>query len=377
VGSIITTAGSTTIELNSIQNIEEVGGVPGGANTEIQYNKGGDLDGIDAFRWDETNHKLLYEAKSNTQKWFKMEGVIEPITGDNTLLWFSQPDNAAGNGAGIRFDGGDAQASGKGGGGFEFFCGAGAEYGGGFSSYAGDSSEGDGGWNYFLAGDGAVDGGWNWLQAGEGDEGGWIWIEAGQTTTTDSFSGSVYIQGGNAPSGGGNGGDIQLETGTGDDTSGNGNVAGSLWLAIGRPKDGAENGMLRTIYRGTLGDFYVAKSGGIITTTDATTTSITASARGIAVSNPAIIEARVIGRRTGGTSGSSGDSAMYIVRGAYKNVGGTVSLIGSLDNQFTAEDQSGWDCTLEISSTEVQIKVTGAANNNIEWNWEMTAYIPG
>lgn len=41
---------------------------------------------------------------------------------------------------------------------------------------------------------------------------------------------------------------------------------------------------------------------------------------------------------------------------------GSVQTIGT-----DAEDQAGWDATLDINSTNVRVRVTGAADNNVTW----------
>lgn len=101
-------------------------------------------------------------------------------------------------------------------------------------------------------------------------------------------------------------------------------------------------------------------------TTDAspqTATLVTA-----ATNNTYLVEARVTARRTGGAAGSAGDSAGYVVRGLYKDIAGTVTLVGSLNADFTAESQAGWDATLVISGSNIQIQFTGAADNNVTWS---------
>lgn len=101
-------------------------------------------------------------------------------------------------------------------------------------------------------------------------------------------------------------------------------------------------------------------------TTNATTATINTIA--ISASNTYLIEARVRARRTGGTSGTADDAAAYIVRGTYKTVGGTVTLVGALTAEYTAEDQAGWNATFTISGTDVLVQVTGAADNNVTWH---------
>jgi hypothetical protein len=104
---------------------------------------------------------------------------------------------------------------------------------------------------------------------------------------------------------------------------------------------------------------------GRLATTDATqatlltinTTSDTAN----------LVVAYVTARRTGGTSGSAGDSAGYSMTALVKNVGGTATVVGS-PSIVALEDQAGWDATVDASAGALRVRVTGAANNNVTWH---------
>lgn len=61
------------------------------------------------------------------------------------------------------------------------------------------------------------------------------------------------------------------------------------------------------------------------------------------------------------------DVGAYVIRGAYKNIGGTVTLIGAVQSDFTAESNAAWDATFDISTTNVRIRVTGVAGTLIMW----------
>lgn len=102
------------------------------------------------------------------------------------------------------------------------------------------------------------------------------------------------------------------------------------------------------------------------TTTDATPVNI--SIFGTSTNEFGILmEAYVFAKRTGGVAGTVGDSAGYVRRAVFKNIAGVVSLVGSVQDNFTVEDQSGWDSTLAITSTNLAVQVTGAIDNNITW----------
>jgi hypothetical protein len=103
-------------------------------------------------------------------------------------------------------------------------------------------------------------------------------------------------------------------------------------------------------------------------TTDATVTTLHTFAT--ASNTSYLITAHVIARRTGGTAGSASDSASYMLAWGVKNAAGTVTAIGgaAVTNLHTAEDQAGWAATLDIDTTNVRVRVTGAADNSITWH---------
>lgn len=102
------------------------------------------------------------------------------------------------------------------------------------------------------------------------------------------------------------------------------------------------------------------------TTTDATATTLTSVT--VPTDSVMFMRVKIVGRRTGGSSGANGDSAIYERTARFKNVGGTVT-INSLQSDFTSEEitQLGWNGTMDVSGTSARIRVTGAANNNVTW----------
>lgn len=84
-----------------------------------------------------------------------------------------------------------------------------------------------------------------------------------------------------------------------------------------------------------------------------------------------LVEIRIIGRRTGGSAGTVGDSATYMRYVKVKNVAGTLTM-GTINSVYTYEDQVIWDATLIISGTDLNIQIIGATNNNITWNGVIT-----
>jgi len=105
---------------------------------------------------------------------------------------------------------------------------------------------------------------------------------------------------------------------------------------------------------------------GRVATTDATVTTIDTIAT---TSNTCImVDVQVVARRTGGTAGTAGDVAAYKRLAAFKNVAGVLTQISTTTDAGTFESQAGWDCTVVVSGTNILVRVTGAANNNVTWH---------
>lgn len=104
-----------------------------------------------------------------------------------------------------------------------------------------------------------------------------------------------------------------------------------------------------------------------VNTVDATQTTLAT----VAVPSNSIVylSAVIVGRRTGGTGGSAQDSGVYRRTVRLKNVAGTVTLF-NLQSDYTSEDTAGFNATITVSGTNALVRVTGAANVNM--NWEAT-----
>lgn len=80
-----------------------------------------------------------------------------------------------------------------------------------------------------------------------------------------------------------------------------------------------------------------------------------------------VLQALIVARRTGGSSGSANDGAIYKLVGAFYNDAGTATLV--IDGvEFTSEAQTTWGAAFGVSSGNATITVTGSANNNIDWS---------
>ena len=108
-----------------------------------------------------------------------------------------------------------------------------------------------------------------------------------------------------------------------------------------------------------------------VATTDATVTTLHSFT--IPASTTLMITAHVVARRTGGAAGTAEDGAGYVIRGTYKNVAGTATLIGAVSADYTAESVAGYDATLDVSGGTARLRVTGVASTNITWH--MTARV--
>lgn len=107
-----------------------------------------------------------------------------------------------------------------------------------------------------------------------------------------------------------------------------------------------------------------------VLTTNATVTTL----HTIATSSNSryMVEAKVLATRTAGAAGANGDMASYHIEAAYKNVAGTVSIAsGSVAVLSSFESQAAWDCTFTISGTNILLRVTGAASNDISWTCDV------
>ena len=60
-------------------------------------------------------------------------------------------------------------------------------------------------------------------------------------------------------------------------------------------------------------------------------------------------------------------AASYVLVGAFKNNGGTLTQIGSTTVLSFLETDAGWDVAFAVSGTDIQLKVTGVAATAISW----------
>ena len=124
--------------------------------------------------------------------------------------------------------------------------------------------------------------------------------------------------------------------------------------------------VLRLRSEATNDDPNIHKYQNRVATTNNTVTTLHTVAT--STNNSYIVEAKVLARRTGGSSGTASDTAGYKIIGVFKNNGGTLTQVGTTTIEHTSEDQAGWDCVFTVSGTNILVRVTGATNNNITWH---------
>lgn len=112
---------------------------------------------------------------------------------------------------------------------------------------------------------------------------------------------------------------------------------------------------------------------GYVTTTDATVATLLLIP--MVASSTYLLQVRAKARRTGGVAGAADDAGVYLRRGAFKvSSAGVVTAIGAATMVFSHEDQVGWNLHFSISGSNVQVRATGAADNNISWGCTAEIY---
>lgn len=284
-------------------------GSPGGSDTQVQFNDGGAFGGDADFTWNKTTNILNVGSISNNGIISTPNQTTTDVNGRNLTI---QTGNGNGTGEGgiITIEAGD---------------------GGATAAAGGDIS--------ITAGDGTTLGG--------GGNGGDMDISAGAAGSASNVSGNMKIHGGTSAVTDGVGGNITLRMGGGGGGTG---IDGYIEIDT-------------QTYQGVIRRYFTRT-----TTTDATQTSLYVGGT-VLPGSSFFFNTEIKAIRTGGSAGTAEDSAAYIRRALYKRVGTAApTLVGSIQDDFTAEDQVGWDATFIISGNSIQIGVTGAINNNITWS---------
>lgn len=103
-----------------------------------------------------------------------------------------------------------------------------------------------------------------------------------------------------------------------------------------------------------------AVSESTVQTSDATVTTIATvkptNTKGVA------IRAIIIGKDK-----ATANTAGYGLAATAKRQGGVTTLTGAVTVLWSHEDVAGWDAAIDVSTPDVRVRVTGAADTNIDW----------
>lgn len=133
------------------------------------------------------------------------------------------------------------------------------------------------------------------------------------------------------------------------------------------------SGLINTMYQ-LWNTTYNIRFKSKVKTTDATTTAIIRA--GVANGKTLLVQAFIVARRTGGSAGTEGDSAFYVLTGAYKNISGVLTGIGT-PNLVGGEDQVAWNVGFSSAGTDIVVTVVGEVNNDITWECTISTYEVG
>jgi hypothetical protein len=118
---------------------------------------------------------------------------------------------------------------------------------------------------------------------------------------------------------------------------------------------------------GASGFMTGAQAAQLATITDTTLTTTDATVTTIATATPTNTKAETIIATVTAKDKATGNSASYRVVACAKRQGGTTTLTGVVSVQWSIEDVAGWDATIDVSTPDVRVRVTGAAATNIDW----------
>lgn len=87
-----------------------------------------------------------------------------------------------------------------------------------------------------------------------------------------------------------------------------------------------------------------------------------------------MVELKITCRRLGGLAGSAGDGATFKRTFRIKSIGSSVT-IHDLQSDYTSRDNRNMNVLINVSSTNVLIKVKGINDNNLKWNADIISSI--
>ncbi|MFT3708044.1 MAG: hypothetical protein QM817_10345 [Archangium sp.] len=163
-----------------------------------------------------------------------------------------------------------------------------------------------------------------------------------------------------------------IKTGNGAEITDSGFVAGSGpgFAAEGHshPHGNRGGGALHALATNAANGFQSAADKAISETiTETSLTTADATVTTIATLTPTNTKAETVIATVTAKDKATSNSASYRAVACVKRQGGTTTLTGTVNMQWTIEDVAGWDCTIDVSTPDVRVRVTGAAATNIDW----------
>lgn len=133
------------------------------------------------------------------------------------------------------------------------------------------------------------------------------------------------------------------------------------------------NGLITTLYQLWTSVYNIRNDANITTEDDSITRLFGVNTDS---NRSYLVSAYIVARRTGGSAGSVGDSAWYVLNGGYKNIDGTLSAIG-VPSLFGDEDVSAWNVGFSTTGTQIDVTVKGDTNYDVAWRGTISVYEVG
>lgn len=117
------------------------------------------------------------------------------------------------------------------------------------------------------------------------------------------------------------------------------------------------------------GDIFLGLKQAAIQTTDNTDATLFSFAP--AADSMVVFEAMVYARQTAGSGGTVGNIGTWKCMSTWRNVGGTVTQVGSASIELIGRDDAAWDVVLDASGANARIVVNGDTNKTITWHTDV------
>ena len=144
-------------------------------------------------------------------------------------------------------------------------------------------------------------------------------------------------------------------------------------FAVDKLKNSFFSALINTLYQIWTALYSIRTNAKIKTTDNAVTAALRID---LEEGHSMMVQANIVARRTGGSAGAIGDSAFYYLLGAYKNIGGTLTGIGT-PTLYGGEDQAAWNVGFSSSGSQIIVTVAGDTNNEVTWVVTVSTYDVG